>query len=170
MKSKNIFVLLSAIVICELAGAVGAVFTTAAIPTWYAGLAKPVLNPPAWVFAPVWTILYLLMGIAAFLIFTKDEKSSPERSAGSRGAGSKKRALWIFAVQLILNVLWTALFFGLHSPLLGLICIIALWLTIIWTMAAFWTISRLATLLLAPYLLWVTFAAYLNLAIFLLNR
>jgi len=168
MKSKNIFALVAAIVICELAGVIGSVFTITAIPIWYAGLVKPPLNPPAWIFAPVWTLLYLLMGVAVFLIFRAGEgKSGPE---SGRGAGPRRAALFVFAFQLALNVLWTALFFGLHSPVLGLICIVALWLAIIWTMFAFHKISRPATYLLAPYLLWVTFAAYLNLAIFLLNR
>ncbi len=159
MKSKNILALLTAVVISEAAGLVGSVFTVGAIPTWYVTLAKPALNPPAWVFAPVWTILYLLMGISAFLVW---------RDGRSRKEG--KRALWVFVPQLVLNVLWSVLFFGLHSPALGLICIVALWLAILWTMIAFWKISRLATYLLVPYVLWVTFAAYLNLAIFVLNR
>jgi len=142
---------MAAIALSELAGIVGAFFTAEAIPTWYAGLAKPTLNPPAWVFAPVWTTLYLLMGIAAFLVW-------------------RKRPLpGAFLVQLGLNTLWSIIFFGLRNPAWAFADIIALTLAIIWTMAAFAKTSRTAIYLLAPYLLWVIFAAYLNYAIWMGN-
>ena len=159
MKLKDYFALIGSIVICELAGGIGAIFTTAAIPTWYGGLMKPPLNPPSWVFGPVWGILYCLMGIGAFLVWGKGWVRK-----------DVKMALGIFVLQFALNTLWSILFFGLHSPLLGLICLVAMWLAIVWTMVVFWKISRAAMWLLVPYILWVTFAGYLNLGIFILNR
>lgn len=159
MTTKNILGLFVAVGICELAGIVGSVFTIAAIPSWYATIAKPLLNPPAWVFGPVWTILYLLMGIAAWLVWKKHKEE----------AQGTNRALGIFGVQLLLNTLWSVLFFGLQSPALAFIDIVLLWLAIVWTMIAFSRISPLATYLLAPYLAWVTFASYLNYVIWILN-
>ncbi|HUY62338.1 MAG TPA: TspO/MBR family protein [Candidatus Paceibacterota bacterium] len=148
--------LVVAVAICEAAGIVGAVFTTPAIPTWYAGLAKSALTPPAWVFGPVWTTLYALMGIAAYL-------------AWRTRAPSAGRALWLFALQLALNVLWSVVFFGYRAPAPALLVIALLWLAIAATIAAFAKLSRAGAWLLAPYLLWVSFAAYLNLAIVLMN-
>ena len=152
--------MLLAIVICEAAGLLGSVFTISAIPTWYAMLVKPALNPPSWIFAPVWTTLYILMGIAAFLVWHK------WRTHRKRDV---KIALAVFAVQLALNALWSIVFFGLHSPAWALVNIVALWLAIVWTMIAFAKISRLAMYLLVPYIVWVSFAAYLNFAIWALN-
>lgn len=148
---KRFFHLIGAILPCELAGIFGAVFTTPEINTWYATLPKPALNPPAWVFGPVWTTLYLLMGIALFLVWEQ--------------LGKKKQAssvLSIFAVQLVLNTLWSILFFGLHSPALAFLDILLLWIAILFTIISFFCISRPAAYLLTPYLLWVTFAVYLN--------
>ena len=158
MKLNSFFKLIIAIVVSELAGGIGSLFTISAIPTWYAGLAKPALNPPSWIFGPVWTTLYLLMGIAAFLIWNK-------------GWGRKdvRKALYVFMIQLVLNALWSIIFFGLHSPLWALVCIIAMWLAIIWTMALFYKISKPAMWLLLPYILWVSFASYLNFSIWMLN-
>jgi tryptophan-rich sensory protein len=150
-----------AIVISECAGVIGSIFTITAIPTWYATLAKPSFNPPSWLFAPVWTTLYVLMGVAAFLIWRKDK-------AATAGA-NRNAALTLFALQLALNALWSILFFGMHSPLFGLIGIIALWVAIAWTIMAFYKISHSAAWLLAPYLLWVSFAFCLNFAIWKLN-
>ena len=150
--------LAAAIIISELAGIVGSVFTVPAIPVWYAALAKPALNPPSWVFGPVWTTLFALMGIAAFLVWKKGLARRDVRIA-----------LGIFIGQLLLNALWSFIFFGLHSPGGALIEIIFLWLAILAALIAFARISRPAAWLLLPYLLWVTFAAYLNIAIFMLN-
>ena len=108
MKINNTLKLIIAIVACELAGIVGSIFTASAIPTWYATLAKPALNPPAWVFGPVWTTLYALMGVAAFLVWRKGWERK-----------EVKTALGIFGIQLALNVLWSIVFFGLHSPALA---------------------------------------------------
>jgi translocator protein len=155
---KNFSKLIIAIVICELAGVVGSLFTTPSIPTWYAGLVRPALNPPAWVFGPVWTALFALMGIAIFLIL--------KNGLGRKGV---KIALILFAVQLALNVLWSVIFFGLHNPGGAFIEIIFLWFAILATIITFTKISKPAAWLLAPYILWVTFAAYLNYSVWILN-
>ncbi len=144
--------------VCLLAGAAGAVFTTASVPVWYAALIKPALNPPSWVFGPVWTVLYVLMGVSLFLVWRENEKTPHAR-----------RAYLVFAQQLVLNVLWSVLFFGLHEIGFALVVIALLWLEIARTIFMFRPISKNAAYLLAPYLLWVSFAAYLNLAIWRLN-
>jgi len=155
---KNAYKLIISIVICELAGIIGSVFTTPSIAGWYATLARPDLAPPNWVFGPVWTTLYALMGIAAFLVWRK-----------GLGRRDVKIALGIFVGQLILNTLWSIIFFGLHSLDGALIEIIFLWLAILAAIVSFTKISKPATWLLAPYILWVSFACYLNLMFWLLN-
>jgi tryptophan-rich sensory protein len=149
--------LVGAVVISECAGVIGSIFTFSAIPTWYATLAKPSFNPPSWLFGPVWTALYLLMGIAAFLVWHKGD------------AAGRTRALTIFGFQLVLNALWSILFFGLHSSSLALAGIIILWIAIAITIMTFYKISRASAYLLVPYLLWVSFAFCLNFAIWKLN-
>jgi len=155
---KNFFALILSIIICELAGAIGTIFTVSAIPSWYSTLIKPALNPPAWVFGPVWTTLYALMGIAAFLVWKKGWESK-----------DVKIALGIFATQLVLNAAWSVLFFDGHSAFWALMDISALWLAIALTMLRFERISKPAAYLLVPYLFWVTFATYLNFSIVILN-
>jgi benzodiazapine receptor len=159
MKIKDIWKLVVSIIACLAAGAIGSIFTRQAIPTWYATLEKPAFNPPNWLFAPVWTLLYIMMGIAAFLVWRKGLENRQVRIA-----------LIVFLVQLVLNALWSVVFFGLESPLYGLIVIAALWLAILFTTLMFYRISRVAGGLMLPYLLWVTFAAVLNESIWLLNR
>ncbi|WP_292517064.1 TspO/MBR family protein [Methanoculleus sp.] len=149
---------LVAVGVCLLAALIGSLFTTPAVPTWYAALAKPDLNPPAWVFGPVWTVLYILMGIALYLVWSK--------GWGRKGV---QVAMAIFAVQLVLNVLWSYLFFGLQAPFFALIEIVLLWVAILMTVVTFYRVSVPAAVLLVPYLLWVTFAAYLNYGIYVLN-
>jgi len=151
--------LAASIVLCMLAGFIGSLFTTPKVPGWYAGLEKPPFNPPAWLFGPVWTALYILMGIALFLVWRK--------GLAARGV---RIALIVFLAQLVLNALWSFAFFGAESPLAGLIVIVALWGMIAATMAVFAPLSRAAAVLLAPYILWVSFAAILNASIYLLNR
>jgi len=150
--------LIISILVCQGAGVVGSIFTSPAITGWYATLQKPSFNPPNWIFAPVWTLLFLLMGIALYLVW-------------SSGVGSKKKrtAILIFAVQLILNVLWSFLFFGLQSPFYAFIEIIILWLVILLTIISFYRISKPAAYLLLPYILWVSFASVLNFSILILN-
>lgn len=143
--------LIFAIGICLGAGGIGAIFTSSAIPTWYVTLNKPFFSPPNWVFGPIWTILYILMGISLYLVWRK------------------KKVPTVFWVQLILNAVWSIIFFGIKNPTLALADIIALWVTIIFTIKAFSKINKLAGRLLFPYLLWVTFASILNLSIVLLN-
>ena len=158
-RSQKILKLLAMIAISELAGIIGSVFTAPSIPTWYATLAKPTLNPPSWVFAPVWTTLFLLMGIAAYLVWTRPNVKPRQRNI----------ALSVFGVQLALNTLWSILFFGLQNPLAAFVEIIFLWLAILATIALFRGISRPAAWLLVPYILWVSFAAYLNFSLWRLN-
>lgn len=155
----DIVKLFVSIIICQLAGVLGSLATTPAIPVWYASLRKPVFTPPSWLFAPVWIILFFLMGCALFLVWRQ----------GVRISGVKL-ALVIFAVQLILNVLWSFAFFGLRSPLAGLIVICVLWVMIIATIIVFCRLSTVAGVLLIPYILWVSYAAVLNAAIFAINR
>lgn len=150
--------LILAILVCESAGFVGSIFTAPSIPNWYASLAKPALNPPSWVFGPVWTILYLLMGISVFLIWRESKKNEHLKSA-----------LILFGIQLALNAIWSPLFFGVQNPGVAFIVIIAMWTAILLTILSFIKINRLAAYLLIPYLIWVTFASYLNIGIWFLN-
>lgn len=126
---------------------------------WYATLRKPAITPPGWVFGPVWTALYLMMAVAALLVWLQ----------GWRTPGVKT-ALVLFAVQLVLNLLWSPAFFGMQSPVAGLIVIIPLWAAVLATTMAFFRVSTVAGFLLVPYILWVSFAAVLNYLIFALNR
>lgn len=154
----NIVAFLASLVVCFGAAAIGSLATTPSIPTWYTALNKPSFNPPNWLFGPVWTILYLLMAIAAFLVWQKGV-----------GNNAVQMALSIFLLQLVLNSFWSIVFFGWHSPWGAFGVIIALWLAILWTIISFINILPLAGWLLVPYILWVSFAAVLNLAVALLN-
>jgi benzodiazapine receptor len=158
LKRGQIVKLLVSILIVLLAGFIGSIFTSPSIPTWYASLQKPAFNPPNWLFAPAWTILYVLMGISAYLIWDKGFKKKGVRIA-----------LIVFAVQLVLNSLWSVLFFGLHSPLYAFIEIIFLWIAILFTILKFYKISKTAAYLLIPYICWVTFASVLNYYVLILN-
>ena len=158
IKAIDILKLVLSIIICLGAGFIGSIFTTPAIPTWYATLKRPPFAPPNWLFAPVWTTLFVLMGISAFLVWRRG-LNDPQ----------VKIALGIFIVQLILNALWSVMFFGLRSPLAGLIDIAILWIAILLTILNFFKISTAAGLLLIPYILWVSFAAVLNFSIWRLN-
>jgi benzodiazapine receptor len=151
--------LLASLAVVLVAGGIGSLATTKAIPTWYKGLAKPSFNPPDWLFGPAWTLLYLLMAVAAFLVW--------KQGFGTPGV---KLALAVFLAQLVLNSLWSILFFGLRSPLAGLVDIVVLWLAILATTVLFFRVSVSAGVLLLPYIAWVTFAALLNAAVYCLNR
>lgn len=144
---------------CLAAAYLGSIATQSSVDTWYKTIEKPVFNPPSWIFAPVWTLLYIMMGAAAGLVW--------HRTGRREGV---QRALILFAIQLALNNLWSFLFFGLQNPFLALIEIILLWLLIYETMLAFRRVSTLAGRLLIPYLLWVSFATVLNGSIWWLNR
>lgn len=157
MTTGNIVKLVVSLTACLGAGWLGSIFTRPAIDGWYRGLAKPAFTPPEWLFGPVWTALYILMAIALYRIWTT--RSRPGKSA----------ALGLFAVQLALNAAWSGVFFGLKSPAGGLAVIAALWLAISATIVAFRRLSAIAAWLLVPYLLWVSYAAALNFAIWRLN-
>jgi benzodiazapine receptor len=158
MKITDILKLIAGIILCQLAGLIGSLATLPSIPIWYESLKKPFFNPPNWLFGPVWTGLYTLMGISLFLVWRRRE-----------GNPQVKMALTFFFVQLILNTLWSLAFFGLRSPLLGLADIVLLWIAIFLTIQKFSRISRRAALLLVPYILWVSFAVLLNFSLWSLN-
>lgn len=180
MKINNTFKLIIAIIVSELAGIIGSVFTTPSIVGWYAGIVKPALNPPAWIFGPVWTTLFALMGISAWLVWKRlDSRFRLPRLMRVKAGGNDKEgggndrkikiALSLFLGQLVLNTLWSIIFFGLHSPGGALFEMIFLWLAILTTITAFAKISKPAAWLLVPYILWVSFAGYLNYLIWILN-
>lgn len=140
-----------------MVGGIAGFATVTSLESWYAGLNKPSFNPPNWIFGPVWTTLYALMGISLFLILREEAWSW------------KNSSLRIFALQLLLNFLWSFFFFYFESPLLALIDIFLLWASILWMLLDFYPKSKAAALLNIPYLMWVSFASILNGAIFLLN-
>lgn len=157
-RTKSILGLVAAILVSQLAGLIGGVFTAASVRTWYTGLHKPPLNPPSWVFGPVWTLLYTLMGIAAWLVWRQGTHRRDVRIG-----------LWLFGTQLALNALWSVIFFGLRSPGWAFAELIVLWVAILATMIQSFRVSTTAGLLFAPYQLWVSFAAVLNYCIWRLN-
>ncbi|HVM31542.1 MAG TPA: TspO/MBR family protein [bacterium] len=154
----NLLQLIAVILLCQAAGGLGAIFTAKAIPVWYAGLRKPSFNPPNWVFGPVWTLLYTLMGIALYRVWKLD----PQTAGRSLG-------LLLFFIQLGLNALWTPLFFGLHALWPAFVEILLMWAAILLTAARFYQLDPVSAWLLAPYLAWVTFAGLLNFAYAKLN-
>lgn len=157
-KKTEIPKLVMAILIPLIIGFIGAIATFNAIPTFFAALNKPIWTPPNWAFGPIWTILYILIGIALFLVW---------RNGFQRQ--DVKIAMGVFGVQIALNLLWSLIFFGAHSILGGLIEIIFLWIAILINIILFYKISKVAGILLLPYIVWVTIALYLNYSIYLLN-
>ncbi len=157
-KGIKIFKLIVFILICQGAGAIGALFTSPAISNWYTTIQKPSFNPPNWIFAPVWTLLFLLMGISLYFVWSKGWEDK-----------KIKIAVFIFGVQLALNIFWSFLFFDLQSPLYAFIEIFILWLAILLTIISFYKISKIAAYLLLPYILWVSFASLLNFSILIIN-
>ncbi len=157
MKQK-IFRFIVSFVLCQGAGLIGTVFTVGAIQNWYVYLNKPEFSPPNWLFGPVWTILYTLMAVALFLVW---QTGLTNRLT--------KTAFWVFIGHLAVNALWSVLFFGLKSPALALIDIVLLWILIVVSMSLFYKIKKVTFWLLLPYLLWVTFATFLNFYIWKLN-
>lgn len=152
--------ILYVVAICLAVGYLSSLVTQSSIDTWYPTIEKPFFNPPNWVFAPVWTLLFIMMGVAGGLIWNKLETNEKE----------VKKALFFFTVQLLLNALWSYLFFGLCNIFLALIEIILLWLIIYETYILFKKIDKKAGWLLIPYLVWVAFATLLTGAIYYLNR
>jgi tryptophan-rich sensory protein len=151
--------ILISVVTCLGIGFISGQITKSAIIDWYPMIKKPFFNPPNWVFAPVWTMLYVMMAVAAALVWDKIDRNN-----------LVKTALRYFVIQLILNSLWSILFFGLHNPGLALIEIVLLWLMIYETFIQFGKIDKLAANLLIPYLGWVGFATILNASIWFLNK
>ena len=158
MKAIDVVKLIVSIAVPLLAGFGSTVWTINTIPTWYASLNKPWFSPPNVVFAPVWTTLYILMGVALFLIW---------RSPRNR---TRDRGIALFAAQLAVNVIWTFAFFGLQNTLYGLLSIIPLWILIAATIYQFYKVEKWASYLLVPYIAWVSIATALNATVYLLNR
>ena len=145
------------ILVCEGVGFLGTIFTLPSVTTWYTTLNKAPFNPPPWVFGPVWTTLYLLMGIALFLVLQQKLKKQ------------RNFLVILFSAQLFLNFLWSVIFFGMHLPLAALLEIGLLWISIALLIIDFWKYSKPAALLLVPYIAWVSLASILNLFVVLLN-
>ena len=150
--------LVAAVLACEIAGASGVLLSGNGVSVWYPTLAKPAFTPPSWVFGPVWTTLFALLGVAAWLVWRAGIDARPVRVA-----------LAVFVVQYVVQVAWSGAFFGLRWPAGGLAVIAVLWLLVVATVAAFARVDRRAALLLVPYLAWVSFAAVLNYRIWRLN-
>jgi tryptophan-rich sensory protein len=156
---RTVGLLILCIAVPLLIGMVGSFYTTPEIPTWYASLNKPPFTPPGWVFGPVWTTLYILMGISLFLVVRN-----------GLGAAPVRQGVLLYSAQLALNLFWSVLFFGMHAVFLGLLDIILLFVLIAATTALFLRISRPAAWLLIPYLCWVGFASLVNAMTWILNR
>jgi len=156
MKFEKILQLFFSILLCQTAGIIGSVFTAKTVSTWYLTLEKPAFSPPNWLFGPVWLTLYTIMGISFFLIWTSQEKAH-------------LRYLNFFIVHLALNAVWSIIFFGYQQTFMAFIILILLWIMILFLIIGFWKVSRLAGLLLIPYLAWVSFAGLLNFQIWILN-
>ena len=149
--------LIISIIGCEAAGLIGGIFTAKSVKSWFLTINKPSFNPPSWIFGPVWTALYFLMGISVYIIWRKSDTQNV------------KMALAVFIVQLLLNTLWSFIFFGNQNPQLAFFEILLLWVFILACIIVFFPISQTASYLLVPYILWVSFAAVLNYSIWKLN-
>jgi len=160
VQNKNLSIgkLVTAVGICLITGGIGGAVTGPAIQAWYVNLNKPFFSPPNWLFGPVWTLLYVLMGVALYLVWINPPTGK-----------NPHRAEMLFGVQLALNLLWSVIFFGLRNPRAAFLEIILLWGAILLTWQKFREISKTAASLLIPYLAWVSFAAILNLAVAILN-
>ena len=158
MTTRKLLLLVFSIGICFVAAAIGSAFTAPSIPAWYTSLQKPLFSPPNWIFGPVWTVLYFLMGVSLYLIWNSRKKSQ-----------EKRIGLAYFFLQLTINVLWSYVFFGLRSPFNAFILILCLWTAILFTYLHFRKVEKKAAWLLIPYLFWVSFATLLNFSIVLLN-
>jgi tryptophan-rich sensory protein len=152
---KNALLLIGCVILCNLAGILGALSTDTGASPWYQQLNKPAFNPPGWIFGPVWTLLYTMMGVALYLLIRQWPVS--------------RVAIALFALQLLLNALWTPVFFGMQQMGWAIVVIVMMWLAIAATMLAAWRTSPAAVWLLAPYLAWVTFATILNVTLWRMN-
>ncbi len=154
---RSVAVLMGLVALCLAVGAIGGWVTQASVQTWYPTLAKPWFTPPNWLFGPAWTVLYVTMAIAAWLVWRSEDRVRAHD------------ALYLFAIKLALNLGWSLVFFGLRDPGLALIEVVVFWLAIAATTRAFWQLDRRSGLLMVPYLAWVAFAALLNAAIWWMN-
>lgn len=154
---KNIYKLIASILISQAAGIIGSLFTIQSIPTWYSTLNKPSFSPPNYLFGPVWITLYFMIGISFFLVWRSSDSFNIKIPA------------IMFSIQMALNALWSIIFFGMRNPMLAFFEIILLWIFIILCVMTFYSVSRTASWLLVPYLLWVSFASVLNFKIWMLN-
>jgi tryptophan-rich sensory protein len=154
---RNHLILLALLTTCLAVGFVGSLATRTSVDSWYAGLSKPGWTPPNWLFGPVWTLLYILMAVAAWLVVRQ------------LGLSESLPAIFAFAVQLALNLAWSFLFFWLRAPGIAFFEILVLWTAILVTVVLFFRVSATAGWLMAPYLVWVSYAAALNLAIWWMN-
>jgi len=150
--------LIACIAVPLLAGLIGSIATIPAISSWYTILIKPPLTPPNWVFGPVWTTLYILMGFSLYLVVSGGTENKLVRLG-----------MILFAGQLIVNILWSFVFFGLHSPILGLVAILVLIILVLAMIYCFYQVSRIAAVLQVPYIVWLCIATYLNIMILVLN-
>lgn len=157
MKRSDIIKLVISILVPLAPGAIAGRFTAQAVPEWYASLNRPSFNPPNWIFGPVWTVLYVLLGISLYLIW----KQIPSKQ--------RNNALLIFSLQMFLNFIWSFVFFYFNQIGLALIVIIGLWISIVFMLISFYKLKPSAAYLNLPYLLWVTFASVLNAGYFILN-
>lgn len=157
-KYENVIKLILSLALPFIVGAIGSMFTVSSIASWYDFLNKPWFTPPGWVFGPAWSLLYILIGISFYLIWKRGIKTA-----------QAKIAVGIFSLQIFFNGLWSILFFGLQSPILGLINILVLWLLILINIIQFYKLDKRAGLLLIPYICWVTFATLLNYFVWILN-
>ncbi len=155
---KPIFKLIISIAIPLAIGGISGYFTSTNVQTWFTTIVKPSFNPPNWLFAPVWTALYIMMGIALFLVWNK------------KTTLSKNKAYWFWGIQMLLNFAWSMIFFYQHQIGLAMLDIALLWIMIILTIFAFAPFSKTASWLLVPYICWVSFASLLNFAIWQLNK
>ncbi len=159
VRSFKFIPLLISILITQGIAVTASLFTISQIPVWYSTLDKPSFNPPNWLFGPVWTTLYFMIAIAAYLVWQRRDNSELYKTTRT-----------IYIVQLVLNFAWSAVFFGMHQVLSALVVIVLLWISIVGCIYYFGKFSKVAAWLLVPYLLWVSFASVLNLYIYLLNR
>jgi benzodiazapine receptor len=158
MDKNDIFRLILSIIVCQMAGIIGSALTTGSLKDWYPTLVTPSFTPPGSTIGLIWIILFTLMGVSLFLVW----REVPENPAA-------RTALYFFGAQLIVNVLWNVAFFSLRSPASGLMVIAVLWILILITIVKFWPINKTAALLLVPYIIWVSVAAYLNYSLWILN-
>lgn len=163
-----------------MAGYIGSIYTLTEIKNWYAGLEKPFFNPPNWIFGPVWTLLYILMGISFYIVWEKgfliSNKLITTKKAWNKyserfwaGDWQKINIILIFFLQLALNIVWSIIFFRFHNLGLAFFELLMLWFSILYTIINFYRVSKKASLLLIPYILWVSFAGILNLSIWIIN-